>query len=329
MHGSTRELARARVAGEVLDRLLRLRTAGEPRREIERAARLGATILVAGDAAYPTEWNGHPDAPLVIYLRGRDVAFARRAAIIGSRDASVSMERFAAHLGEACARAGVPVVSGLARGIDAAAHEGCLTGRGVPIGVLGTGIDRVYPRQNVRLHAAVAEHGTLLTTYPLGTEPYAHHFPLRNRLVAALAHLVVVVQATEDSGTMSTARAALDSGTEIGAVPGSPDDPLARGTNRLIRDGARPILEAADLLDPLVGVGVVPAEPFTRGDDRTQEDADPILRQIGSKPLAPEEIALAIGRPLHEVHERLLRLEIDGRVERRPGRLYGIRVVRR
>ena len=214
------------------------------------------------------------------------------------------------------------MVSGLARGIDAAAHAGCLAGDGFPIGVLGCGADMIYPRETARLHASVLAAGSLISTFPMGAMPKPYHFPRRNRIVAALSTRVVVVQATEGSGSMSTARAALDTNTEVCAVPGSPDDPLARGTNRLIRDGAAPILEPSDLLEPMLGVGSrLPEEPpRTR---RPEPDRDSLIRlQIGSTPLTADEISSIIRVPLSEVLERLTTMELDRKVERLPGRLY-------
>ncbi len=320
--GARADLLAAGLREAVVQRLLELRAAGEPEREAERAARGGVGLLFPGDEFFPAGLEDHPLCPPLLYWRGLPVPPCPRVAIVGARSASRAMERFARLLGEAAARAGVPVVSGLARGIDAAAHAGCLDGAGFPVAVLGCGVDRVYPACTRALHAQVAARGALVSTYPLGTPPQPFHFPLRNRIVAALAARVVVVQATEDSGSMSTARAALDGGSDVCAVPGSPDDPLARGTNRLIRDGAHPILEPADLLDPLVGVGRVAAEA-PRAARPARLDADARIRlQIGSTPLAAEEIAAAAHLPLAEVVERLLRLELEGKVERLPGRLY-------
>lgn len=311
-----------------VERLLLLRAAGEPERELARIARAGARLLFPEDAAFPRDLAQHPACPPVLYARGGPIPDGPRAAIVGARACSPALARFAERLGRACASAGVPVVSGLARGIDAAAHRGVLAGNGAAVAVLGTGVDVAYPRETRELHARVAECGVLLSTYALGSEPRPFHFPLRNRIVAALAATLVVVQATEDSGTMSTAKAALDGNTDVCAVPGSPDDPLARGTNRLLRDGARPILEPADLLDPLVGVGVCPREPLSSGKAPTcgPPGRDRLIRmQITSTPLAPEEIAHATRLPLCEVVERLVGLELEGSVERLPGRLFRCR----
>ena len=322
LHGGRKQLLSAGLRAATVERLIRLRGAGEPLGELERAASSGTRILLPEDADFPEDLRAHPHCPPVLYLRGACIPAQLRAGIVGARNASRAMERFSSMLGEACARSGVAVVSGLARGIDAAAHAGCLAGDGFPIGVLGCGADMIYPRETARLHASVLAAGSLISTFPMGAMPKPYHFPRRNRIVAALSTRVVVVQATEGSGSMSTARAALDTNTEVCAVPGSPDDPLARGTNRLIRDGAAPILEPSDLLEPMLGVGSrLPEEPpRTR---RPEPDRDSLIRlQIGSTPLTADEISSIIRVPLSEVLERLTTMELDRKVERLPGRLY-------
>jgi len=322
LSGDSRRLRALGLESGTVERLVALRARGEPLLEQERAAAAGTRILIPGDEEFPRSLLDHPHRPPVLYLRGAPLQDPPRAAIVGARAASRAMERFSARLGKACAKAGVAVVSGLARGIDAAAHVGCLEGEGFPIGVLGTGIDVAYPRETRKLHAAVEANGSLLSTFPLGAQPKPFHFPRRNRIVAALAERVVVVQATEDSGSISTARAALDTGTEVCAVPGSPDDPLARGTNSLLRDGAAPILEPADLLDALVGVGVCPRQEHSTR-TRKHIDRDGRIRlQIGSTPMTAQEISRVTGLALPEVLERLICMEADGKVERLPGRLF-------
>lgn len=319
--GDRRTLRDAGLTENESERLIGFRSRDAADEEQARALRLGARILTPADATYPAPLRDLPGEPRVLYAAGGELGETPRAALVGARAAAASQLRFAHRLGRACAEAGVAVVSGLARGIDAAAHEGCLAGNGLAIGVLGTGIDETFPRETRALHAKVRTRGLLVTTYPLGTPPRAFHFPIRNRIVAALAHSVTVVAATEDSGSMSTARAALDAGIEVSVVPGSPDDPLSRGTNRLLRDGARPILEPADLLEPLIGVGAVAAEPFCRGRATAPVD-EPILREIGSVARTPDEIAESVGRPVAAVVSRLVELELTGRVERLPGRRF-------
>lgn len=324
LRGAASRLQAAGLTRPTVERLLLLRRAGEPERELDRARRLGARVLLPGDPGFPGPLRDHPYGPAVLYARGHPWPGEDppRVALVGARAATPALKRFTFLLGQECGQHRVLVVSGLARGIDAAAHAGCLAGGGFPVGVLGCGLDRRYPRETAGLHAGVQERGILLSTYPFGSLPKPFHFPLRNRIIAALALRVVVVQASEDSGSMITAKAALEIGTEVCAVPGSPDDPLARGSNRLIRDGASPILEPADLLEPLLGVGVVPHQPMQHTDRRPLDLDTRIRLHIGSTPLCAEEIARAIGTPLAEVLERLMILESRGAVERLPGRLF-------
>lgn len=306
-----------------ISRLIALRRSDAAERELERAGRAGVHVAIPGDPHFPEELVDHPLGPPLLYIAGT-LPRGPRIAIIGARRCRSAMLRFARELGQTCAQHAVPVVSGLARGIDAAAHAGCLEASGEPVGVLGTGIDLTYPPEHQRLHAQVAERGALVTTFPFGFTPRPYAFPARNRLVAALSTTVCVVQASLRSGTMSTAAAALCVNTEVVAVPGPQEDEDSMGTNRLIRDGARPILCAADLLEPLVGFGALdsPAPSRARSPDhRTQED-DPILRAIAEKGLSPEELTATIGLPLAEIQRRLIDLELEGRVLRAPGRRY-------
>lgn len=306
------------MAAEKAERLLELRRSGAVPRELAAAAREGVRIVTKSESGYPPDLAGHPYAPPTLYIRGRELPPQPRIAIVGARQCSSGMARFASEIAAACARAGIPVVSGLARGIDAAAHRGALTAKGACVGVLGCGVDVVYPSTARELFSAVRENGCLIATWPIGTPPLPHHFPIRNRLLAALAQAVIVVQARPDSGSMSTARAALDAGIEVLAVPGSPDDPLAVGTNRLIRDGARPILEPRDAVEALLGVGADPSP----ADRATAESLDPVLLEIGSTARTAEEIAVVLDRPLADVLETLVASELRGEVERLPGGLF-------
>lgn len=319
---SAAELA-ARIGQPLADRVCTLRRQGEPDREFERTCQLGARIVMPDDADFPRDLREHPSCPALLYVKGNLAAPPPRAAIVGARRATPVMMDFARALGRACATAGIPVVSGLALGIDAAAHEGSLAANGTPLGVLGTGIDVVYPPSSKRLHAAVAERGALLSTYPLGAAPLRYRFPLRNQLVAALSAVVCVVQATVDSGSMTTAAAALEANTEVMAIPGSITDPLFAGTNRLIRDGARPVLEPADLVEALlgqVGSSTTDAPPAP-----AETSAHPLLQRLRERPRAPEELAAVTGHRLEEVVAELLDLELRGIIEKLPGRLFRVR----
>jgi DNA processing protein len=205
------------------------------------------------------------------------------------------------------------VVSGLARGVDSAAHRGALAGGGRTIAVLGSGLDRVYPAENGQLAAAVAESGAVVSEFPLGTGPRPEHFPRRNRVIAGWGVGVLVVEAAARSGALVTARAALDEGREVMAVPGHPSQPGSAGTNALIRDGAVLVRDAGDVAEAL-GLAWTPSVPMRE---------DPLLDALPpGVPRSLDELAAAAGAPPAEVLVALARLELASRVRRLPGALY-------
>ena len=229
-------------------------------REFERAERAGAALLFVDTPGYPPLLGLLHDAPAVIAVLG-DVALLSAApavAIVGSRNASANGQNFAEGLAEALAGKGALVVSGLARGIDGAAHTGALR-TGKTVAAVAGGLDKPYPPQNVELQARIAQCGAVVSEAPFGTAPQARHFPRRNRIIAGLALGVVVVEAAPRSGSLITARLALENGRELFAVPGSPADPRCRGSNDLIRQGAYLTESADDVL------GNLPAEPGRQG----------------------------------------------------------------
>lgn len=325
LHSDRAVLEAAGLTSTVIDELLALRDSSGEEAELARAAALGVVWSTAVDPEYPVELIGHPYAPLAVCRHGA-LPPRPRVGIVGARAPSSAMVSFAERLGEAAGGNGIAVVSGLARGIDAAAHRGALRGSGACIGVLGCGLDVVYPPDTRAVRNAIWDRGAMFSTFPLGSAPLPHHFPLRNRLLAALCDAVVVVQARRDSGSMSTARAALDAGIEVLVVPGSPDDPLAEGTNSLLKDGARPVLSPRDLVEAMIGVG---RGEFAEESTDASFPADPlataIRAEIGSLSRDADSIARAIGRETREVIARLTELELDGRVFREPGGVFRLR----
>jgi DNA processing protein len=284
--------------------------------ELARAEARGLRVVGWDEPDYPERLRRLYDPPPVIWVRGQLVAGEgdRSVAVVGSRAASPQGTALARQVARDLAAAGVTVVSGLARGIDAAAHRGALEAGGRTVAVLGSGLDRVYPPENGPLGDAVAGSGVLVSEFPLGVGPRPEHFPRRNRVIAGWGLGVVVVEATERSGALVTARAALDEGREVMAVPGHPSHPGSAGTNALIRDGAVLIRNAADVaealgLEPVAGVP--PAEP------------DSLLAALPpGAPRSLEELTAASGASPGEVLARLARLELDSRVLRLPGALF-------
>jgi DNA processing protein len=304
----------------------KIATRADAEREIERLARIGGRFVARGEAGYPPALRHLDSAPPLIAVRGAAEALARRAvAIVGSRNASALGRSFTRRLAEDLGRAGYLVVSGLARGIDAAAHEASLaTGTAA---VLAGGLDRIYPPENAPLLDKIVETGAALTEMPMGWQAQARDFPRRNRIVAGMALGVVVVEAADRSGSLITARLAGEAGREVFAVPGSPLDPRAAGTNRLLKDGATMVTDAADVIEALAS-----AEPraasapilFRAGESDADHDppADERTRLLDALGAAPVEIDVLLretGAPVAAVTTVLLELELAGRLERHPG----------
>jgi DNA processing protein len=303
--------------------------AGAVEREIAAVEKLGARYLFLDDMDYPPLLAELDNAPAAITLRG-DIALTRRTtvAMVGARNASAAACRFARGLAVELGREGVIVVSGLARGLDTAAHIGSLaTGT---IGVIASGIDISFPPENRALQEQVASDGLLIAEQPPGMEPLARNFPHRNRIIAGLALGTVVVEAAPKSGSLITARLANEAGRDVMAVPGSPLDPRAQGCNQLIREGATLVQSAADILEsvrpidarmvrsPLSDFTPAPADPGD-GDRRAVADL------LGPVPVATDELIRQSGLPSAIVATVLLELELAGRLERHAGGRVSLR----
>ena len=294
-------------------------------REIARTERLGARYLFLDDADYPPLLAEIENAPPALILRGRLALLARPCvAMVGARNASAAACRFARQLAEALAGEGITVVSGLARGIDTAAHAGSLAGG--TVGVIASGIDIAFPPENAALQEAVAERGLLVAEQPPGTEPRARHFPYRNRIIAGLSQGTVVVEAAPKSGSLITARLAAEAGREVMAVPGSPLDPRAQGCNLLIREGATLIQSAADVAEMLR-----PIDPRSVRSPGSRYAAEPVAEDAGEAerrrvtdllspvPVPVDELVRQSAVPAAVVQIVLLELELAGRLERHAG----------
>jgi DNA processing protein len=289
--------------------------------------------LARGDVGWPGVLDQlGADAPPVLYVRGQrglDALCAEPAvAVVGARRGSRQGEEFAYALGRGLAAAGVAVISGLALGIDAAAHAGALAAAGRTVAVLGCGIDRVYPRQNAAIAAQIAELGALVSEWGAGVEPAPWRFPVRNRLIAALASVTVVVEATRRSGALITADHALALGRDVLAVPGSAWSPLGEGVNALLRAGATPATSLEDVLDALglsapggVRASALPdATPLVPGGA-----AGRAWRALRAEPSTADALALRLGLDGPELARVLVTLELDGLLAREPdGRLVAL-----
>jgi len=293
-------------------------SAAQAEREQERLARLGGRFVVWGDTYYPAALAALPDAPPILAAIGETGLLARQTlAIVGARDASLAGRRFAGDLAGALGAAGFAIVSGLARGIDTAAHEAALTTG--TIAVVAGGIDQVYPPQNASLHAAIAAGGLLLAESPLGAPPVARSFPRRNRIVSGLSAGVVVIEAAVRSGSLITAQRAAEQGREVFVVPGSPMDPRHAGSNSLIRDGAILVRDANDILSVL-GLPQSARQVLEKPKEKSHvRGAEKVIEALGVTPTAVDELVRRCQVSAATVAEVLLALELEGRLERHRG----------
>jgi len=291
----------------------------------------GNRILTLADADYPPALLDLADPPLVLYAKGCiELACQPALAIVGARNATPQGAATAEAFARALADAGLTIVSGLALGIDAAAHRGGLAGSGSTVAVIGTGADRIYPSRNETLAREIARKGLLLSEFPLGTPPLAGNFPRRNRLIAALARGCLVVEAAERSGSLITARLAVETGREVFAIPGSIHSPLSRGCHRLIRDGAKLVETAADVLEELRWEQCVrpPSAAATAGTEIAGEplpaDADEarMLDALGYDPCDLDTLVARSGLTAECLLAMLLPLELAGRIDALPGGRY-------
>ncbi len=283
-------------------------------------------VVTLGDARYPAALLNIEDPPLLLYLAGRlDLALepSRSLAIVGSRNPTPQGALNARQFAQALATQGLTIVSGLALGIDGAAHEGALTGTGVTdrlatVAVVGTGLDRVYPKRHHALAHRISEQGLIVSEYPLGTPPLAANFPRRNRLIAGLSSATLVVEAALQSGSLITARLAAEQGKDVFAIPGSIHSTQSHGCHALIRQGAKLVETAQDVLEDMPGwASVAPPAAALHCDD----DEDALLQALGLDPVSLDALQARTGLDIAALQARLMCLELEGRVTRLPGGL--------
>ncbi len=297
----------------------------DARAEIEAglawAAEAGNAIITLSDAAYPKALFDQPDPPVLLYAKGRLELLNRPAiAVVGSRNATRQGEINAEAFSEALAAAGITVVSGLALGIDAAAHRGGLKSESSTIAVIGTGPDRIYPARNQDLARTIAENGLIVSEFAVGTPPLASNFPRRNRIIAGLGLGCLVVEAAQRSGSLITARLAGEMGREVFAIPGSIHSPLSRGCHSLIRQGAKLVESAQDVLEELRWESTLIHAQSADSNNQAPESA--LLAVLGHDPCSVDVLTETSGLTADAVLAILMTLELDGRVAQLPGGLY-------
>jgi DNA processing protein len=287
----------------------------------------GNSLMTLADADYPKTLLEIADPPAMLYCKGRRALLNQPAlGIVGSRNATPQGVRDAEAFAHALSDAGLTIVSGLALGIDAAAHRGGLAGAGSSVAVIGTGLDRVYPARNKALAHQLAEGGLVVSEFPLGTPPLPGHFPRRNRLISGLSRGVLVVEAAPDSGSLITARVATEQGREVFAIPGSIHSPLARGCHALLKQGAKLVESAADILDELAWLRLdrPQGESLVACPSRVLPEtlSDPVLDALDGAPTTLDTLAQRTGLTLDALSAKLLTLELEGRIASLPGGRY-------
>ena len=312
------------VEQTLAERLLAHECAAEIELALDWAGQPGNHLLTLADADYPQSLLTSDDPPILLYAKGNRALLNRpMLAVVGSRNATAQGLRDAEAFATALGNAGLTVVSGLALGIDAAAHRGALAAATGTVAVIGTGADRLYPARNEALARAIAEKGVIISEFPLGTPPLASNFPRRNRIIAGLGLGCLVIEAALRSGSLITARLAAESGREVFAIPGSIHSPLSRGCHQLIRQGAKLVESAQDILEELRWEAI-PAANATDDQAAAAEgpDDEHVLALLGQTPCALDTLSVRSGLTPAELLAMLLPMELAGRVAQLPGGLY-------
>ncbi|MFC1823414.1 DNA-processing protein DprA [Thermodesulfobacteriota bacterium] len=314
------------IRQETAQRIINREFSNDPVKELRRIEKFGARIITFADPQYPALLKEIYDPPVLLYAMGQDIPpDAVFIAVVGSRHPTTYGVKAAEKIGEGLARRGLSVVSGMARGIDAAAHRGSLKGRGYTIAVWGTGIDTVYPESNRKLFEHIIQSGTVITECPMGTPPEPKNFPIRNRIISGLSRGIVVVEATKKSGSLITASLALDHGREVFAVPGSINSFKSIGCHFLIKEGAKLVENADDVMEEL-GLNYkyalkkdtfneLPIPPMEASEKR-------IYELIGEYPVHIDQIAREGNLEPSQVSILLMKMELKGVVRQLPGKMF-------
>ncbi len=344
LHASHKELlAVDRMTAKAARALTEFSNWDAVEREIEGTHESGISIVTAADSCYPSLLRTIYDFPPILYVKGSLTRDDINVAVVGSRRASTYGTFMTDRLSRELAMKGITVVSGMARGIDSAAHKGALSVQGRTIAVLGSGIDVIYPPENKKLFEEISAKGAVISEYPLGTEPKSPHFPSRNRIISGMSYGIVVVEANERSGSPITARLALEQGREVFAVPGSIDAPGSKGTHRLLRDGAKLVENVYDVLEEVIPQIAresraadeedtaaehtpAPAQGIVPGDGASLTvDERAILSCMKGEPIQINGITAAGGYPVDHTLRILLSLELKGYIDQLPGKRFKLK----
>jgi DNA processing protein len=302
------------------------------KKELEKIHQKGIRILTLNDSDYPTLLLEIPDPPPYLYVYGCMPETQKNISIVGSRNATQYGLDTTQRLGRDLAAHGMTIVSGMARGIDTAAHEGALMTHGKTIAVLGSGLERIYPKENETLFHRIAESGAVISEFPLNAEPEAHHFPMRNRVISGLSLGTVIVEATLRSGSLITARLAAEQNREVFAVPGSINSFKSTGTHTLIKQGAKLVEQAGDILEE---ISHQLDHTVSKGHHDKDENTEPkpslspaetsVLHALESYPIHIDDLTRKLGMQPSELSSTLLGLELKGFIQQDPGKLFYIK----
>jgi len=307
------------IGPKVIEALKRFHWKEQVDKELRCLEGIGARLLTWSDEEYPPGLKQIYDPPPLLYVRGCIKPQDQRAvAVVGSRYPTTYGKMFAERISLGLSQRGVTVVSGLARGVDSDAHRGALAAGGRTIGVLGCGIDLIYPPENEKLFGEVAGQGAILSEFPLGTPPEKDHFPIRNRVISGISMGVVVVEATLRSGSLITARFALEQGREVFAVPGNIDSARSAGTNRLIREGAKLVARVEDILEE-ISLPALPVQEETTPKPKLTEEEARVFSALGPQAAHIDQVIAQSALPSARVSVILLSLELAGHVKQLPG----------
>lgn len=301
---------------------------GDPQEELQRLKKIGARLITIFDSSYPTDLKQIHDPPPLLYIKGNDLPLKKTMiAVVGSRNPSHYGLKVTEEICQGLAMLDISIVSGMAKGIDAAAHWGCLRRKGFTVAVLGSGIDVIYPSSNVKLYNHIMENGSVITEFPLGTPPEGRNFPIRNRIISGLSKGVVVVEASRRSGSLITASLALEQGREVFAVPGSIESFKSTGTHFLIKQGAKLVENADDILQelglssPYSGDGTPPKKVTV---PPLEEDERRVFDILSNYPIHIDHIVRSSMLDSAMVASLLTRLELKGAIKQLPGKMFVI-----
>ena len=302
--------------------------------ELDECQKKGIRILTCLDSDYPKNLASIYDPPPILYVRGMFIPEDEMAvAIVGSRRPSSYGIKMSCRFASELAEHGITIVSGFARGIDAAAHRGCLRARGRTIAVLGSGLDIIYPKEHAELFEEISANGAVITEFPLGTIPQAFNFPRRNRVISGLSRGILVVEASQRSGSLITASCAAEEGREVYAIPGPVDSITSSGTNHLIQNGAKLVMHSEEILEDLMPQIRDSVKSYACHSERSEEsqrsfglrpqdDNDPILQLLAKGALSFDELAVALNQEPAQVQSQLIKLELEGAIRRVFGGQY-------